>query len=125
VRVPLSLADFGIDWQRLADAISPRTRLLVVNTPLNPAGAVLSASDWDRLADLLVGRECFLLSDEVYESLVFDGLRHAGVLGNRACAIALSPSSRSARPITRRAGKSDTALPRRRSRRSSARCTSF
>ena len=82
VRVPLSLADFGIDWQRLADAISPRTRLLVVNTPLNPAGAVLSASDWDRLADLLVGTECFLLSDEVYESLVFDGLRHAGVLGN-------------------------------------------
>jgi len=82
VRVPLSLADFGIDWQRLADAISPRTRLLVVNTPLNPAGAVLSASDWNRLADLLVGRECFLLSDEVYESLVFDGLRHAGVLGN-------------------------------------------
>ena len=82
VRVPLSLADFGIDWQRLADAISPRTRLLVVNTPLNPAGAVLSESDWDRLADLLVGRECFLLSDEVYESLVFDGLRHAGVLGN-------------------------------------------
>jgi len=82
VRVPLSLADFGIDWQRLADAISPRTRLLVVNTPLNPAGAVLSESDWDRLADLLVGRECFLLSDEVYESLVFDGLHHAGVLGN-------------------------------------------
>lgn len=82
VHVPLSLVDFGIDWERLADAISPRTRLLVVNTPLNPAGAVLSASDWNRLADLLVGRECFLLSDEVYESLVFDGLRHAGVLGN-------------------------------------------
>jgi methionine aminotransferase len=82
VHVPLALADFGIDWQRLADAIGPRTRLLVVNTPLNPAGAVLSASDWDRLADLLVGRDCFLLSDEVYEALVFDGRRHAGVLGN-------------------------------------------
>jgi len=82
VHVPLSLADFGIDWERLAQAINPRTRLLVVNTPLNPAGAVLSAADWDRLADLLVGRDCYLLSDEVYESLVFDGLRHAGVLGN-------------------------------------------
>jgi methionine aminotransferase len=81
-RVPLSIADFGIDWQRLADAINRRTRLVVVNTPLNPAGAVLSPADWDRLADLVVGRDCFLLSDEVYESLVFDGLRHAGVLGN-------------------------------------------
>jgi methionine aminotransferase len=81
VRVPLSLADFSIDWPRLAQAINPRTRLLVVNTPLNPAGAVLSATDWERLADLLVGGNCFVLSDEVYESLVFDGLRHAGVLG--------------------------------------------
>jgi methionine transaminase len=82
VHVPLSLAAFGIDWERLAQAINPRTRLLVVNTPLNPAGAVLAAADWDRLADLVVGRDCYLLSDEVYESLVFDGLRHAGVLGN-------------------------------------------
>ena len=82
VRVPLAISDFSIHWERLADAINPRTRLLVVNTPLNPAGAVLSASDWDRLADLLVGTDCFLLSDEVYESLVFDGHRHAGVLGN-------------------------------------------
>jgi methionine transaminase len=80
--VPLSISDFGIDWQRLQDAISPRTRLLVVNTPLNPAGAVLAAADWERIADLLVGGDCLVLSDEVYESLVYDGLRHAGVLGN-------------------------------------------
>ena len=82
VRVPLAVADFGIDWDRLAAAIGPRTRLLVVNTPLNPAGAVLSAADWDRIADLLDGRDAFVLSDEVYEALVFDGRRHAGVLGN-------------------------------------------
>jgi methionine transaminase len=82
VRVPLAVTDFGIDWERLAAAIGPRTRLLVVNTPLNPAGAVLSASDWDRIADLLEGRETFVLSDEVYEALVFDGRLHAGVLGN-------------------------------------------
>jgi methionine aminotransferase len=80
--VPLSLADFGIDWNRLADAITPRTRLLVVNTPLNPAGAVLAAVDWDRIADLAEGRDLYVLSDEVYEALVFDGARHAGVLGN-------------------------------------------
>lgn len=82
VRVPLSVADFSIDWNRLADAINPRTRLLIVNTPQNPAGAVLGAADWDRIADLVEGRDLFILSDEVYEALVFDGVRHAGVLGN-------------------------------------------
>ena len=82
VRVPLSVADFRIDWERLAKAIGPRTRLLIVNTPLNPAGSVLEASDWDRVADLLEGTDACVLSDEVYEALVFDGLRHAGVLGN-------------------------------------------
>jgi methionine transaminase len=82
VRVPLSIADFGIDWSRLADAINTRTRLLIVNTPHNPAGAVLGAADWDRIADLVEGRDLYVLSDEVYEALVFDGASHAGVLGN-------------------------------------------
>ena len=82
LRIPLAIADFGIDWDRLAAAIGPRTRLLVVNTPLNPAGAVLSAADWTRIANLLEGRDVYVLSDEVYEALVFDGRRHAGVLGN-------------------------------------------
>ena len=80
--VPLSLADFGIDYGRLGDAITPRTRLLIVNTPLNPAGAVLAPADWDRLADLLEPAGAYVLSDEVYESLIFDGRRHAGVLSN-------------------------------------------
>jgi methionine aminotransferase len=82
VHVPLSIEDFGIDWQRLAQAIGPRTRLLIVNTPLNPAGSVLSDADWERIAELLDGRDAYVLSDEVYEALVFDGRRHAGVLGN-------------------------------------------
>jgi methionine aminotransferase len=81
-RVPLRIDDFGIDWERLAAAINPRTRMLVVNTPLNPAGAVLSSADWERIAGLLEGRDACVLSDEVYEALVFDGRRHAGVLGN-------------------------------------------
>jgi methionine aminotransferase len=53
-----------------------------VNTPLNPAGSVLSASDWEHVADLLQARQAYVLSDEVYEALVYDGRRHAGVLGN-------------------------------------------
>ena len=81
-RVPLAIDDFGIDYERLAEAITPKTRLLVVNTPLNPAGAVLTVADWDRIADLLVGTDAYILSDEVYESLVFDGRHHAGVLSN-------------------------------------------
>lgn len=82
VRVPLALPDFRIDFVRLAAAINPRTRLLVVNTPHNPTGSVLTAADWDRIADLLAPHDAFVLSDEVYEALVFDGKRHAGVLSN-------------------------------------------
>ena len=82
VRVPLALPDFRIDFGRLAAAIGPRTRLLVVNTPLNPGGAVLAAADWERIADLLEPHDAFVLSDEVYECLVFDGRAHAGVLSS-------------------------------------------
>ncbi|MDP9199635.1 MAG: aminotransferase class I/II-fold pyridoxal phosphate-dependent enzyme, partial [Pseudomonadota bacterium] len=62
--------------------ITPRTRLLVVNTPHNPTGAVLDAADWERIADLLMPDDIYVLSDEVYEVLVYDGRRHAGVLSN-------------------------------------------
>jgi methionine aminotransferase len=82
VRVPLALPDFRIDFGRLAAAIGPRTRLLVVNTPHNPSGAALTPADWDRIADLIEPRDAFVLSDEVYECLVFDGRAHAGVLSN-------------------------------------------
>lgn len=82
VRVPLALPDFRIDYGRLAAAINPRTRLLIVNTPHNPAGAVLDAGDWDRIAELLEPHDAFVLSDEVYEPLVYDGRRHTGVLSN-------------------------------------------
>jgi methionine aminotransferase len=82
VRVPLALPDFRIDHDRLAAAITPRTRLLVVNTPHNPTGAVLDFSDWEHIADLLMPHDIYVLSDEVYEALVFDGRIHAGVLSN-------------------------------------------
>jgi methionine aminotransferase len=81
-RVPLRMPDFGIDYERLAAAIGPRTRLLIVNTPHNPTGAVLSADDWNRIADLIEPSRALLLSDEVYECLVYDGRRHSSVLWN-------------------------------------------
>ncbi|MGQ0430709.1 MAG: methionine aminotransferase [Gammaproteobacteria bacterium] len=82
VRVPLAPPAFGIDFERLARAIGPRTRLLVVNTPHNPSGAVLSAADWEHIAELLAPQDAFVLSDEVYDCLVFDGRPHAGVLSH-------------------------------------------
>jgi len=80
IHQPLSLPDFSIDWQRLADAITPRTRMIVLNTPHNPSGALIDHSDLERLAALIRERDIYLLSDEVYEHLVFGGREHASVL---------------------------------------------
>ncbi|WP_263142550.1 pyridoxal phosphate-dependent aminotransferase [Pseudomonas sp. RIT-PI-AD] len=82
VHVPLALPDFAIDWQRLADALTPRTRLILLNSPHNPSGALFSRADLDRLAELIRGRDIHLISDEVYEHLVFDGVAHASVLAH-------------------------------------------
>jgi len=76
----LSLPDFSIDWQKLADAITPRTRMIVLNTPHNPSGALIDGAELERLAALVRERDIYLLSDEVYEHLVFDGREHASVL---------------------------------------------
>lgn len=80
VRVPLLVPGFAIDFDRVAAALTPRTRLVVVNTPHNPSGTLVSASDWDRLAAVLEHSAAFVLSDEVYDHLVYDGQRHATVL---------------------------------------------
>ena len=80
VHIPLSQPDFSIDWQRVRDAITPRTRMILVNSPHNPSGAVLSADDLDQLADVLRDTGIIVLSDEVYEHIVFDGAAHQSVL---------------------------------------------
>lgn len=82
VHVPLALPDFTVDWQRLADAITSRTRLIFLNSPHNPSGALLTRADLDKLAELLRGRDVHVISDEVYEHLIFDGQRHASVLAH-------------------------------------------
>jgi methionine transaminase len=78
-RLPLTRPAFGIDFDRLRDALTPRTRLVIVNSPHNPSGACLSAADLDRLAELLRPTDAFVLSDEVYEHMVFDGASHASL----------------------------------------------
>lgn len=82
VHVPLVLPEFGIDWERLKSALSSRTRLVVVNSPHNPSGALLGVADWNHLAELLRPYDCYILSDEVYEHVVFDGQRHATALAH-------------------------------------------
>ncbi len=82
VHVPLSGPEFAVDWSRLEDALNDRTRLVIVNSPHNPSGAVLARGDLDRLAALLRPYGCFVLSDEVYEHIVFDGAPHATVLAH-------------------------------------------
>ncbi len=88
VHVPLSISpnavDFRIDWQRLEDAITEKTRLVIVNFPHNPTGAVLSACDLDTLAEIMQKTSAFLLSDEVYEHIVFDEVPHRSLLSHDA-----------------------------------------
>jgi len=78
--IPLAISDNGfdfcIDWRRLEDEISDKTRLIIVNFPHNPTGAIFSAADLDRLADAVRDTSAYLLSDEVYEHIIFDGERH-------------------------------------------------
>jgi len=80
VHVPLRLPDFSVDWQRVKDAITPRTRMILINSPHNPTGAVLDASDLEALAGIVRGTDIFVLSDEVYEHIIFDGLAHQSAL---------------------------------------------
>lgn len=81
--VPLALGSdgsFGVDWQQIKDCISARTRLVILNFPHNPTGAILKEEDLDTLADLIRGQDIYLLSDEVYEHIVFDGHQHQSLL---------------------------------------------
>jgi methionine aminotransferase len=80
VRIPLTLPEFAVDWQRVRDAVTPRTRMILINSPHNPSGAVLQRSDLDTLADLVRDTGIIVLSDEVYEHIVFDGVPHHSVL---------------------------------------------
>jgi methionine aminotransferase len=74
--VPLDPVDFSVDGQRVRDAVTPRTRMLMINSPHNPSGAMLEAEDMEELAAILRGTDIVLLSDEVYEHIVFDGEPH-------------------------------------------------
>jgi methionine aminotransferase len=79
VFVRLQYPDYSIDWQAVARAITPKTRMLIINTPNNPTASVLSADDMRALESLLHDTNIIVISDEVYEHLIYDGARHESV----------------------------------------------
>lgn len=76
IYVGLTTGDFSVDWEKVKTAISPKTRAIMVNSPHNPSGFVWGESDLDTLAELLRDREIYVISDEVYEHITFDGRKH-------------------------------------------------
>jgi methionine aminotransferase len=86
VRLPLTQPGFRYDWDRVRRALSARTRLVLFNSPHNPACTIARSADLDELARITEGRDITVLADEVYEHVVFDGARHASVLTHPALA---------------------------------------
>jgi methionine aminotransferase len=82
IRLPLTQPGFRYDWERLHAVLGPRTRLVLFNSPHNPACTAADRGDLDALAAALAAYDTLVLSDEVYEHVVFDGARHASVLAH-------------------------------------------
>jgi methionine aminotransferase len=80
VHVPLDPVTFSVPWDKVKTAITAKTRMLMINSPHNPSGAMLSAEDIAQLSGVLRGTGIYLLSDEVYEHIIFDGARHESIL---------------------------------------------
>jgi methionine aminotransferase len=79
VQMELGNDGYMVPWEKVATAISSRTRLIMINSPHNPTGSVLHPRDLQALADIVRGTDILLLSDEVYEHMVYDGIQHESV----------------------------------------------
>lgn len=77
--VPMHPPQYNIDWDRVADLVTRHTRLIIINTPHNPTGTVWDEDDISALAEIVAGRNIYLLADEVYEHMVFDGREHTSL----------------------------------------------
>ena len=75
----LKYPDFKVDWNELKKLINHKTKMIIINTPHNPSGATLNAQDMLKLQKLVMNTEIIILSDEVYEHIIFDGLEHQSV----------------------------------------------
>ncbi|HEX6191935.1 MAG TPA: aminotransferase class I/II-fold pyridoxal phosphate-dependent enzyme, partial [Chitinophagaceae bacterium] len=80
VRINLRFPDYKIDWPAVKQNITPRTKAILLNSPHNPTGAVLGADDIEQVRSIVKGTNIFIVSDEVYEHLIFDDLPHLSML---------------------------------------------
>jgi methionine aminotransferase len=80
VRVGLHPTTFDVDWQKVSDSITPKTKAIIINTPHNPSGHVWSATDYEQLKNVVRDTEITIISDEVYDHLTFDGLSHYSLM---------------------------------------------
>jgi methionine transaminase len=79
VHIPLEAPSYRPNWQRVQDAITSRTKMIIINSPHNPTGGIWSAADLVQLEKIVLRHELFVLSDEVYEHIIFDGEQHQSV----------------------------------------------
>jgi methionine aminotransferase len=75
----MQFPDYKIDWEQVKKLISIRTRMIIINTPHNPSGAIFSSEDMKKLEKLILNTDALILSDEVYEHIIFDGFEHQSV----------------------------------------------
>jgi len=80
IHIPLVAPEFSVNWNQVKDAINDKTRMIIVNTPHNPTGAIWSHQDWLNLIELIRDKNIVILSDEVYEHLIYDGQKHYSAL---------------------------------------------
>ena len=80
VTISLQFPDYSIPWNKVKSAINDKTRMIMINSPHNPTGAVLSEKDMQELTAIVEGTQIIILSDEVYEHLIFDGIKHQSIL---------------------------------------------
>jgi len=82
----LRFPDFSIDWADVKNKITPKTKAILINSPHNPSGAIITANDITALEKIISGTNILVISDEVYEHMVFDGAKHLSVATNKTLA---------------------------------------
>lgn len=82
IHIALQFPNYSIDWNLVKDKITAKTKLIIINSPNNPSGSILTQQDLDTLYDLIKDKNIFVISDEVYEHIVFDGALHVSVLSH-------------------------------------------
>jgi methionine aminotransferase len=80
IKIPLIFPEYKIDWAAVRQRLTAKTRMIVINSPHNPTGSVLSENDITELKSIVQDKNIIIVSDEVYEHLIFDGLQHQSIL---------------------------------------------